>query len=166
MTAALSVTSPPRNAAHTPRGHVGGRQDGRHEGLGGSQRRRQLLAPACTGGGVRCTERRYLRAVERSALCRSRRELSSDPNSSEYLLAKIGFDRAETSFSPFLLIRLGGGDLLRYLQFSKTDPVSSPRLGERDRSGIHATPRRTSLVRFARSPCTELLGSDRDCSSC
>ena len=33
--------------------------------------------------------------MQRSALCRSRRALSNDPNSKEYLLAKIDFDTAE-----------------------------------------------------------------------
>ena len=33
--------------------------------------------------------------VQRSALCRFWPELSNDPNSNEYLLAKIGFDTAE-----------------------------------------------------------------------
>ena len=34
--------------------------------------------------------------MQKSALCRSRRELSNiDPNSNEYLLAKIGVDTAE-----------------------------------------------------------------------
>ena len=42
---------------------------------------------------------------------RSRLELSNDPYSNEYLVAKFGFDT---------------GELLRYLQFLKIDPVSSP----------------------------------------
>ena len=37
--------------------------------------------------------------MQRSALCRSRRELSNDPNSNEYLLAKFGFDTAENELS-------------------------------------------------------------------
>ena len=33
--------------------------------------------------------------MQRSALCRSRRELSNDPNSNAYFLAKFGLDTAE-----------------------------------------------------------------------
>ena len=56
--------------------------------------------------------------------CKSERSREELP--SEYLVAKIGVDTAEL-FSSFLLSR-SGGDLLRYLQFLKIDPVSSPRL--------------------------------------
>ena len=81
---------------------------------------------------------------------RSRLELSNDPLSNEYLVAKFGFDT---------------GELLRYLQFLKIDPVSSPvqsenvflvLVGKRfpvpsvfeDRSGIQSSPR-TIHLKFA-----------------
>ena len=70
---------------------------------------------------IRCnqTKNRDCRAVQRSALCRSRRELPH-----EYLVAKVGFDTAENE--PSRLVRCLAGRSPRHREERRDDRPQGP----------------------------------------
>ena len=108
-------------------------------------------------------------------MCRSRRELSN-PNSNEYLLAKIGVDTAENEplevwgklqlniHSPPRLPRPGPGRLLRQRRRARLGGAARKSDAERAGAGCVASPWRASLPGAARlGPGVEAL--QRGCAS-